>query len=112
MHAETHARLMSIFHWAIPVAGYPFVCAGFLGWIAGGGSLLPALVFSIALALVFNIAWHLPVRCNSPGCTGQMKKTADWAIDWKSKVEYRCTICKGVHETNAFHPPFFRVQLW
>lgn len=35
MHPETHARLMSILNWAIPILGYPFIRAGLLGWMAG-----------------------------------------------------------------------------
>jgi hypothetical protein len=112
MHPETHASLMSILNWAIPVAGYPFVCAGLLGWIAGGRSVLPVLVFWTALAMLFNIAWRLPVRCNTTGCNGMTKKTGAWAIDWKSKVEYHCTTCKAVYELDVYHPPFFRMPLW
>lgn len=112
MHPKTHARLMSILNWAIPIVGYPFLCAGLLGLMAGKRSILPLLVIWIALALLFNMAWSLPVRCNSPDCNGLMKKTGAWAIDWKSKTAYHCTLCKRIYETDVYHPPFFRMQLW
>lgn len=112
MPAATHARLMSILNWALPLVGYPFLCAGSLGWALGEGSILPVLVFGVALALLSRIAWSLPVRCSSPDCHGCMKKTADWAIDWKSKLEYRCTLCKNIYETDVYHPPFFRIEAW
>ncbi len=112
MHPQTHARLMSILNWALPIVGYPFICAGLLSWIAGNGSILPLLVFWVALALLSKIAWSIPVRCNLLGCQGQMKKTGNWAIDWKSKLQYQCILCQGVYETDVYHPPFFRIQLW
>ena len=106
MHPKTHARLMSILNWAIPIVGYPFICAWTLSWMVGERSILPLLVFWTALVLLSEIAWHLLVRCNSLGCHGRMKKTGAWAIDWKSKLEYQCTLCKGIYETNVYHPPF------
>lgn len=109
MHPKTHARLMSILNWAIPAAGYPFICAGVLGLMAGQGSLLPLLVVVAVLALLSKIAWSLPVRCTSPGCHGRMKKNGDWEIDWTSKLEYRCTVCGGAYETDVHHPPLFRL---
>lgn len=106
MHPQTHTRLLSILHWAIAIVGYPWICALLLGWTAGERSILSLLVFSIAWALLPRIAWSLPVRCNSLGCHGLMKKTGVWAIDWKSKLEYRCTICEGMYKIDVYHPPF------
>ena len=106
MHPKTHARLMSILNWAIPILGYPFICAGTLGWMAGEKSILPLLIFWTALTILSEIAWRLPVRCNSPDCNGQMKKTCAWVIDWKSKLEYRCTTCNSTYEIDVYHPPF------
>jgi hypothetical protein len=97
---------MSILHWAAALVGYPFVCALLTSWMAGKGSILPLLACSIAWALLPAMALSLPVRCSTPGCPGRMKLNGDWAIDWKSTLEYRCTICKGRVETVIYHPPF------
>lgn len=106
MHPKTHARLTSALNWAIAIVGYPLICILSLGWMAGERSILPLLVFSIAWALLPTMALSLPIGCNSPGCHGRMKMNGVWKINWKSKLEYRCTICKGIYETDIYHPPF------
>jgi hypothetical protein len=106
MHPKTSARLLSILNWAIAIVGYPLLCVLLLGWLAGERSILPLLVFSIAWALFPKAALSIPVRCNLPGCLGQMKMTGDWAIDWKSRIKYQCTICQSIYETDVYHPPF------
>jgi hypothetical protein len=74
--------------------------------MAGERGILPLLVFWAALTLFSELAWYLPVRCNLAGCNGLMKKTGTRAIDWKSKLVYQCTVCKGVYLTDVYHPPF------
>ena len=103
MRANTHARLMKIFNWAMLIVGVPVLL--YLGFASFSGDIVPVLLFMAVLLVLFLLLWFLPVRCSAPGCNGSMHKTSTQISTFKVRLQYRYSICGDVYDADIFQMP-------